>query len=239
MANQYKFYADIGGNTIEFPVNPQEYTVSYPTDHSTYNVLDAGEIMVPRKPSLMEVSWESYFPGKGSDLLLMGHRWEAPGSLVAAIKGAMDSASVCSLVISRFDADGSRMHDTNISALITDFETTERGGEAGDIYYSITWKEYRCYAPIKITLPKANGKENKAQKEEKPREVMTPELRVGATVIANGIYYSSSYGDKPTGTANNLKTTVSRIIQDASRPYPVLIGGNRGWIKAAQLQVTG
>lgn len=45
MRNRYKFYADIGGDTIEFPVNPKEYTISYPTDHKTYNVLDIGEII--------------------------------------------------------------------------------------------------------------------------------------------------------------------------------------------------
>lgn len=38
MRNEYNFYADIGRETIEFPVNPKEYTVSYPTDHKTYNV---------------------------------------------------------------------------------------------------------------------------------------------------------------------------------------------------------
>ena len=63
MRNKYRFFADIGGDTIEFPVNPTKYTISYPTDHAEYNVLDIGDIIVPKLPSLMEVSWESYFPG--------------------------------------------------------------------------------------------------------------------------------------------------------------------------------
>nr|WP_314464657.1 hypothetical protein [uncultured Clostridium sp.] len=240
MRNRYKFFADIGGDTIEFPVNPKEYTISYPADHKTYDILDIGEIIVPRLPSLMEVSWDSYFPGNGDDPLIYGHDRMEPGDYVEAIKDAMDNQEICDLVISRYDAGGSRMYDTNISAVIADFETTEKGGEAGDVYYKIKFKEYRNYAPIKIPLQDNKNTDSPATFEDSQRAVSPAlELRVGAAVIANGTYYSSSYGDKPTGTANNLSTVVSRIIPDASRPYPILIGGSRGWIKADQLQVTG
>lgn len=240
MRNRYKFFADIGGDTIEFPVNPKEYTISYPADHKTYDILDIGEIIVPRLPSLMEVSWDSYFPGNSDDPLIYGHDWMEPGDYVEAIKDAMDNQEICDLVISRYNAGGSRMYDTNISAVIADFETTEKGGEAGDVYYKIKFKEYRNYAPIKIPLENNNNTDSTSTSDNSQRaESPALEIRVGATVIANGTYYSSSYGDKPTGTANNLSTVVSRIIPDASRPYPILIGGSRGWIKADQLQVTG
>lgn len=240
MRNRYKFFADIGGDTIEFPVNPKEYTISYPADHKTYDILDIGEIIVPRLPSLMEVSWDSYFPGNSNDPLIYGHDWMEPGDYVEAIKDAMDNQEICDLVISRYNAGGSRMYDTNISAVIADFETTEKGGEAGDVYYKIKFKEYRNYAPIKIPLQNNNNTDSSSTSQNSQRaESPALELRVGATIIANGTYYSSSYGDKPTGTANNLSTVVSRIIPDASRPYPILIGGSRGWIKADQLQVTG
>nr|DAL74681.1 MAG TPA: tail assembly protein [Caudoviricetes sp.] len=240
MRNRYKFFADIGGDTIEFPVNPKEYTISYPADHKTYDILDIGEIIVPRLPSLMEVSWDSYFPGNSDDPLIYGHDWMEPGDYVEAIKDAMDNQEICDLVISRYNAGGSRMYDTNISAVIADFETTEKGGEAGDVYYKIKFKEYWNYTPIKIPLQNNNNTDSSSTSDNSQRaESPALELRVGATVIANGTYYSSSYGDKPTGTANNLSTVVSRIIPDASRPYPILIGGSRGWIKADQLQVTG
>lgn len=236
MRNKYKFFTDVGGDTLEFPVNPKEYTISYPSDNKTYNVLNIGEIIVPRLPSLMVVSWDSYFPGDSNDPLIYGHDWMDPGDYVEAIMYARDNREICDLVISRYDARGSRMYDTNISAVIDDFETTEKGGEAGDVYYKIKFKEYRDFTPIKVTL---SGPEHPGTEEESRPLSPSPELRVGATVVANGTYFSSSYGDKPTGTANNLTTTVSRIIPDATRPYPILIGGNRGWIKTDQLQVTG
>lgn len=238
MKNKYKFYADMGGSTIEFPVNPKEYTVSYPTNHTTYDVLDIGEIIVPRLPSLMVIVWESYFPGSEDDPLIMGHKWKSPKRYVEAIKDAMDEEEICDLVISRYDADGSRMYDTNISAVVTNFETTEKGGEAGDVYYKIEFKEYREYGPVKVAVIQTVA-ETPVPLQEQPRSVTTPVMRVGAQVIANGTYYNSSYGDKPTGKANNLSTTVSRIVPEPSRPYPILIGGNKGWIDAGQLQVVG
>lgn len=241
MRNRYRFYADMGGETVEFPVNPKEYTVSYPTDHKTYDILDIGEIIVPKLPSLMEVSWESYFPGNSHDPLVQGHDWMEPGDYVEAITSAMNEKEICDLVICRRDAIGGRMFDTNISAIVTKFETVEKGGEAGDVYYKIAFKEYRDHSPTKVILPQpvAMSQEPPAIVEEGQRPTSTSELFVGADVIANGTYYSSSYGDGPTGTANYLKTTISRIIPDTSRPYPILIGGNRGWIKADQLQVLG
>lgn len=238
MKNRYNFYLDIGGETIEFPVNPKECSISYPTDHKTYNILDLGEIIVPRLPSLMEVSWESYFPVNENDPLIMGHDWMEPEEYIELIEDAVREKEICDLVISRRDVTGGRLYDTNISVLITSFKTTDKGGETGDVYYKINLKEYRDYGPVKISLPQPEAQAPAVPAEEQ-RPVATPELRVGAVVTVNGTYYSSSYGDKPTGTANNLQTTVSRIIPDTSRPYPVLIGEGRGWIKAEQLQVIG
>ena len=168
MRNKYKFFADMGGDTIEFPVNPKEYSISYPSDNKTYNVLDIGEIVVPRLPSLMEVSWESYFPGDSDDPLIYGHDWTDPGDYVEAIIDARDNQEICDLVISRYDAQGSKMFDTNISAVIESFETIEKGGEAGDVYYKIKFKEYRDYAPIRVALPQPEQPAQTIQIEEQP-----------------------------------------------------------------------
>lgn len=233
MAGKYSFFININGTVLEIPVNPQEYTIFYPAENKTYNILSVGEVVVPGHSSLMEVSWDSYFPGDASDIMLLGHAWQSPETFVNAIKEAMDNQSIVDLVISRYEADGNKMFDTNISAVIQSFETTEKGGEAGDIYYKISMIEYREFTPKKISVMK--GESKPAVQEEEQRKT-DPVLRVGAQVIANGKYWYSSYGDKPYGTANNKQTTVQRIITDPSRPYPVLIG-QLGWIKAEQLQV--
>ena len=56
-------YVVFGGRKVKIPVNPEEIEIKCPTDHKTYDVIGLGEIVVPRRPSLREVSWESFFPG--------------------------------------------------------------------------------------------------------------------------------------------------------------------------------
>ena len=56
-------YLAFAGKKVKLPVNPEEIEIKNPPDHKTYDVIGVGEIVVPRKPSLKEVSWESFFPG--------------------------------------------------------------------------------------------------------------------------------------------------------------------------------
>lgn len=53
-------YVVFGGRKVKIPVNPEEIEIKCPTDHKTYDVIGLGEIVVPRRPSLREVSWESF-----------------------------------------------------------------------------------------------------------------------------------------------------------------------------------
>lgn len=221
------------GRRIRIPVNPEEIKISRPSNNKTYDVLDIGEIVVPMAPGLQEVSWESFFPSNFDDPYTSGTT--APGSIVKALDRAKKNKTVGRLIITR-----SGLYDTNLRCIIEDFETTDKGGEPGDMYYSITLKEYRDYSPQTVTFvqpqqtfPDAVPAEAVA---EEPRAVDTPVLRVGAQVIANGKYWYDSYGASPFGTANNLSTTVTRIV--SGHPYPIHIG-HYGWLSEDQLQIVG
>ena len=132
----------------------------------------------------------------------------------------------------------SGLYDTNMRCIISDFETTDKGGEPKDVYYSVEFTEYRDYAPktVSVITPPAASSEPVQISVEKEREVESPVLRVGAPVIVNGDYCYDSYGSKPHGTANNLRTTVTRIV--TGNPYPVHVG-SYGWVLESQLQIVG
>lgn len=233
MGGRYSFFIGINQNIIEIPVNPQEYTISYPTENKIYNILSIGDVVLPELPSLMEVAWDSYFPGNSQDGMLMGHTWKQPERYIKTIREAMEKKYVVDLVISRYEADGNKMFDTNVSAIIQNFEITEKGGEIGDIYYKISMKEYREFAPKIIQMGKGDNQTIVQEEKQRKTELV---VCVGAKVIANGKYWYSSYGDKPYGIANNKQTTIQRILSDPSREYPILIG-QLGWVKEEQLQV--
>ena len=226
------------GRKIKIPVNPSDISIKRPSNNKTYEVLDKGEIVVPMPAGLTEVSFESFIPSDSS--VPYANSSISPKAFVKAMENAKKNKTKGRLIISR-----SGLFDTNLRCIIEEFETKDKGGEPNDIYYSISIKEYRAYAPQTITIaqpvvPNASQQTQTQQTAQViasiPRPVETPTLRVGASVIANGVYCYDSGGGKPHGHANNLSTTVKRIVN--GRPYPILIG-SYGWITAAQLQVTG
>ncbi len=230
-------YVVFGRKKAKIPVNPEEVEVQYPTDHKTYDVLGIGQIVVPRKPSLKAVSWEGFFPGD-LDAAYVNSGACSPGWYVKQFEKAMKKKQKCRLIIVR-----SGSYDTNMKCVVSDFQTKDKGGEPGDIYYSVKLTEYRSYAPDTVTIitenPTPAGEEPAVQAEaavEPAREVEAPVLRVGAAVIVNGAYCYDSYGSKPHGTANNLSASVTRIVP--GNPYPVHVG-HYGWVQESQLQITG
>ena len=64
--NGTSIYLKFGSKKLKIPVNPEEIEIKYQTDHKEYDVLGVGNIVIPRKPSLKETSWESFFPS-GND----------------------------------------------------------------------------------------------------------------------------------------------------------------------------
>lgn len=225
------------GRRITIPVNPQEIKITYPSNNATYDVLGLGEIVVPKSPGLQEVSWESFFPSSNEDPYTNGTA--SPSAIIKTLTRAKKNKKTGRLIISR-----SELFDTNLRCIIEDFETRDKGGEPGDIYYSILLKEYRDYAPTTATfvqqptatseqLPDAVAIEAVA---EDARPIETPVLRVGAQVVANGKYWYDSYGSAPFGTASNLRTNVTRIV--SGNPYPIHIG-HYGWLQEDQLQIVG
>lgn len=216
------------------PVNPEEISIKYPSDNKDYDVIGIGQVVVPRKPALKEISWESFFPASTSDPYVDADAYD-PDEYVDWFENAMKKNQKVRLIITR-----DRLYDTNIRCIVSDFETTDKGGEPGDMYYSVTLREYRDYSPETvsiITTPAETAADRNVEAtSEADRPVETPVLRVGASVIANGQYWYDSYGAKPFGTANNISTTVTRIVE--GNPYPVHIG-SYGWVTADQLQIVG
>lgn len=227
----YSIYIKFGSKKVRIPVNPEELKIEYPTDHETHNVLGKGEIIVPRRPSLKIASWESFFPGSPLESYVNQGAME-PKDYEKYFSKALRTKQKCRLIITR-----SGSYDTNLRCVVSKFETADQGGEPGDIYYSVELTEYRDYEPEVVAIvteitPTAVEPAAAAQQE---RPVETPVLRVGATVTANGKYWSDSYGGKPFGIANNLSTTVTRIV--SGTPYPVHVGAY-GWMQEKQLQIT-
>lgn len=237
LKNTISIYLKFGNTKLRIPVNPEKIEIKYPGNHKEYDVLGIGQVVVQKRPGLQEVSWEGFFPGEDSQDPYINAGAKSPEWYEKQIRKAMKNRQKGRLIISR-----SGLYDTNIRCIVSEFETTDQGGEPGDMYYSISLQEYRDYSPqtvsiVTVSAPSSDG--GAAQNDtiaEQQRVVETPVLRVGATVTVNGEYCYDSYGGKPHGTANNISTTVTRIV--SGNPYPVHVG-SYGWVQESQIQITG
>lgn len=216
-----------GGELIHLPVPPSELDIKHEADPKKYDIVGKGEVGVPQYPKLRTVKFKSFFPQ--NDMPFMRYGGWKPGRYCDLLQTAMDNAEIGTFTIYR---NGN--NSESFKCQITDFKTTDKGGEPLDIYYSIELVEWRSYKPEKVVIKKSKKKKKKATAStKKERSDKGGKIHVGSKVTANGKYWYSSYGAKPFGTAKNLKTEVKRIVK--GRKYPICIG-HYGWVKEDQLQ---
>ena len=225
------------GRKIKIPVNPEEISITHPSNNKTFEVLDKGEIVVPMPSALTEVSFES-FVSSNDEPYMDGSI--SPKSFVKQLKKAMDGKVKGRLIISR-----SGLFDTNMRCIIEEFTTKDKGGEPDEIYYSIRLKEYRSYGAQSVTVvpmsdseridTEAGGSSTAQATTTANRAVETPVLRVGAQVIVNGPLCYDSAGSPPWVAASGQSATVSRIVSGAL--YPIYVGS--GWVQEPELQIVG
>lgn len=173
--NGCSIYLKFGSRKVKIPVNPEELEIQYPTDHKTYTVLGQGEIVVPRKPSLRTISWGIFFPGRRR--AYVNSKAKEPEDYEQYFSEALKKKTKCRLIISR-----SGLYDTNMRCIVSEFKTIDKGGEPGDMYYSIELTEYRDYSPETLVIASTGqGNTEAAASSESERPVETPSLRVGAS----------------------------------------------------------
>lgn len=245
MPNNFGLFFTRDGTVLRLPVNPEKLPVARGNENSDYNVLGLGPIMVPRLPALKVVTISSFFPGRTSSLVLNAGQFQPPEFYIQFFEAAMrDKAPVLYTPV-RYYEDGTPFMtgDPGFEALVTQFDTEERGGETGDFYYDLELTEYRDYSPqaMQTAQPgEASGGQPAQVTTEPARGVPQGQIVAGSTCTLNGRYYYSSYGDAPSAPGNGAQVTVSRIV-DLSRPYPYHVlsmsGGALGWVSAASLQV--
>lgn len=246
MAQYGIYFQREGEEPYLLPVNPETLPVERTADNGEYNVLGIGPIMIPRIPNQKVITIESFFPGRPFSGMLQGTRgFVPPAEYINLFENAMKNREVLSYQPIRYYENGEPFFggddDGGFAVLVTSFLTEERGGETGDFYYALELTEYRDYAPQELTFQQPSVAEEPAVVTPEPtRPIPTGEIVVGSTCVLNGRYYSSSYGDPPSGKGAGRRAKISRIV-DKSRKCPYHLttesGGALGWIGADGLQV--
>lgn len=178
---------------LRFPVLPEKIDISYGSaDDSTY-VHGKGEVSLSKKPSAIQVKFDSFFPAKPCQGSVK--KPAKPKKAVEFLK-AVQKLDGCARFIYTGGAKPIAMN-CRIS-----FQITEQGGDVGTIYYSILIKEYKEVKYRRITLKTTSGTaDNKKTATTKPQtegRASTQETQRTYTVVSGDCLWNISkkfYGD--------------------------------------------
>lgn len=125
------------GSRIHFPVNPERITCQTGNRIQTFDVIELGDISLPRGRMPTRFSFEGFFPGEARRNDPMVKSWRSPKELAGILSLWRNEGTKLRLLVTEtpinhdvyFDGDGS-------------FEHEWRGGH-GDCWYSLRFVEAR------------------------------------------------------------------------------------------------
>ena len=139
----YQMSLKLGNKIIRIPVLPEKLAVKSPGKNETATVLEMGEINIIRKRGLREISWSGLFPLHAAPYVTDRIQLD-PMTYINDIQDFRKRKKPGRLSIYGTDLD------INMQVGIESFEYYERAGEVGDIYYSITLKEWKDYSAVSV-----------------------------------------------------------------------------------------
>jgi len=228
-----RFFFEYNNQVVQLPVNPEEIMINSSGNNKTEEIIKLGEINLLRQKKLEALVIESFLPNDAdAPYVLTKGKFEKPQYYIDFFENIRKEKKPFRFIVS----------DTKINMLAA-IEDLEYGLKAGDddTHYSLSIKEYRPFSSkvVKITLPVNKAEPAKVAPPAPPQRPKTG-FAIGDTVIANGNYWYSSYGDNPHGTFKNFTGKISHIVADKNRKYRYHItttsGGYRGWVAENQIK---
>ncbi|MBO8169355.1 MAG: LysM peptidoglycan-binding domain-containing protein [Thermoanaerobacteraceae bacterium] len=122
------------GNRIHLPVNPEKITAQTGSKMQTFEVINLGDIELPRGITPARISWEGFFPGQARENAVFVKSWQDPKVLVRLISLWRRNNTKVRLLVTETPL--------NLDCYIEAFEHTWSGGY-GDCQYRIELVEAR------------------------------------------------------------------------------------------------
>ncbi len=128
------FSLSAGSKKLQLPMNPERITVRTSSRMNIFEVLDIGEIELPRGTKLDRISWEGILPGESRRNMPFVCQWREPKDIVKEIEKWKNNGTKIRLLVTETTI--------NQDVYISDFEHTWSGGH-GDCHYQVSLVQAR------------------------------------------------------------------------------------------------
>lgn len=157
---QCMFTLTCGTDSLTFPVTPGSFEVSQQFNNQTLTINSLGEINLLGKKGLRTIKFGAFFPN--NDYSFVSSAASSAYGYVEKITRMAESGQPCRILIT----------GTSLSfpCTIDDFSYSEKDG-TGDVYFSISLREYRYIRPDSDTIDETTGLKSRTQDVENTKNV--------------------------------------------------------------------
>lgn len=210
----YSVYLKISGKKYKLPVNPEEIKKTQKLSIEKYQVLKSGQVSVPKFPELWTYEFSCELPHQEVHYMESGSRAD-PDRYIRAITKAQRKKKPVQLIYSNGETD-----DESVKVLIESCTITEKAGEEGDKYLSLSFVQYKTPSKKYVAVVTPAGTVAQPQ---------TPQPANPA--VEQGKTYTVQKGD-------TLWKIAKQFYGNGSR-YPKIVSANSDKIKNPNLIYPG
>ncbi|MGN1230801.1 MAG: LysM peptidoglycan-binding domain-containing protein, partial [Anaerotignum sp.] len=148
----YRLYLKQDGKQILLPVAPAEMETKTGNRNKTVYILNFGEMNLAKKPGLQEIRFTALLPGRQYSFVQTEDGFHEPEYFLNYFKEYKAAAKPVQLILFRKLADGTQLFCGNMEVLLEDYTVTEKGGEQGDFWVELHWKEWKAAKSIRYSI---------------------------------------------------------------------------------------
>lgn len=210
----YSVYLKISGKKYKLPVNPEEIKKTQKLNVEKYQVLQSGQVCVPKYAELWSYDFSCELPHQEMHYMEPGGRAD-PDRYIRAITKAQKNKKPIQLIYSNGETD-----DESVKVLVESCTITEKAGEEGDKYLSLSFLQY-----------KAPGKKYMA--------VVTPTAIVAQPQTPQPVNPAVEQGKTYTVQSGDTLWKIAKQFYGNGSQYSKIVGANSDKIKNPNLIYPG
>lgn len=140
--------------TMQLPVPPSKMTLKINGRNKTMNLINDGEINILKTPGLSEISFEALLPNQQYPFSSYILGFKKSTYFVETFETLKTSFQPFQFIVCRMGTGFEFLSETNLTAVLEDYDIVEDAGNGFDAMASIRLKQYKPYATKTATITK-------------------------------------------------------------------------------------